>query len=177
MAEEKRYTSDKVRCLSGMWDFRFYPRPSELPHVLDTDKVAFDTIDVPSCWQFRGYDRPFYVNTRYQFPFRPPVIPQEEPVGPVFCLHGADCGIGPRWMKPQDEYNFVGVYRKKVTVDLSAARYILTFLGVASCLDLYVNGSFIGYSEGSHNTAEFDITDLLHSGDKRSQIMHRVYTS
>ena len=49
-AEEKRYCSDKVRCLSGLWDFRFYPRPAELPEVLDTDKISFDTIDVPSCW-------------------------------------------------------------------------------------------------------------------------------
>ena len=134
--EEKRYTSDKVRCLSGQWDFRFYPRPAELPDVLDTDAVAFDTLDVPSCWQFRGYDRPFYVNTRYQFPYQPPEIPKEDAVGTVFCWQGADRGIGPRWTKPEEEYNFVGVYRKCFHVDGSAARYILSFLGVASCLDL-----------------------------------------
>jgi len=175
--DEKRYVSDKVRCLSGDWDFRFYPRPAELPAVLDTDAVAFDTIDVPSCWQFRGYDRPFYVNTRYQFPFRPPVIPQEEAVGPVFCWHGADRGYGPRRMRPKDEYNFVGVYRKKITVDMTAARYILTFLGVASCVDLYVNGGFIGYSEGSHNTAEFDITPLLRRGENELvAVVHRWCT-
>ena len=172
-AEEKRYCSDKVRCLSGLWDFRFYPRPAELPEVLDTDKISFDTIDVPSCWQFRGYDRPFYVNTRYQFPFRPPVIPQEEPVGPVFCWHGADRGIGPRWTKPEHEYNFAGIYRRHLTVDMTAARYILSFLGVASCLDLYVNGSFVGYSEGSHNTAEFDITAHLHSGENELMVVVR----
>ena len=40
VTEEKRYSSDKVRCLSGEWDFRFYPRPAELPEVLDTDAVA-----------------------------------------------------------------------------------------------------------------------------------------
>ena len=171
--EEKRYCSDKVRCLSGAWDFRFYPRPAEVPTVLDTDKVDFTTIDVPSCWQFRGYDRPFYVNTRYQFPFRPPVIPQEEKVGAVFCLHGADRGVGPRWVKPEDEYNFVGVYRKKLDVDMRAARYILSFLGVASCLDLYVNGKFAGYSEGSHNTAEFDVTAHLHSGENELLVVVR----
>lgn len=163
--EEKRYCSDKVRCLSGQWDFRFYPRPAELPDMLDTDAVAFSTLDVPSCWQFRGYDRPFYVNTRYQFPYQPPEIPQEKPVGTVFCWQGADKGIGPRWMKPEEEYNFVGVYRKLFHVDGCAARYILSFLGVASCLDLYVNGRFVGYSEGSHNTAEFDVTALLRGGE------------
>ena len=77
-AKEKRYRSSKVQCLNGMWDFKFYPRPAELPDVFDTDQVSFDTIDVPACWQFRGYDKPFYVNTRYQFPYHPPVIPTEE---------------------------------------------------------------------------------------------------
>ena len=52
--KDKRYQSEKVKCLNGDWDFRFYPRPAELPDVLDTDNVKFDTIDVPSCWQFRG---------------------------------------------------------------------------------------------------------------------------
>ena len=59
--KEKRYKSGKVLCLNGEWDFKFYPRPAELPDTLDTDAVTFDTLDVPSCWQFRGYDRPFYV--------------------------------------------------------------------------------------------------------------------
>lgn len=42
---------------------------------MDSDAVVFDKLDVPSCWQFRGYDRPFYVNIRYRFPYKPPVIP------------------------------------------------------------------------------------------------------
>ena len=67
-SKEKRYASPKVVCLNGEWDFKFYPRPIELPATLDTDAVAFDKIDVPACWQFRGYDKPFYVNIRYQFP-------------------------------------------------------------------------------------------------------------
>ena len=73
--KQKRYASPKVQCLNGEWDFKFYPRPAELPVELDTDAVHFDKLDVPSCWQFRGYDKPFYVNIRYQFPYKPPVIP------------------------------------------------------------------------------------------------------
>ncbi len=42
---------------------------------MDSDAVAFDKLDVPSCWQFRGCDHPFYVNIRYRFPYKPPVIP------------------------------------------------------------------------------------------------------
>ena len=49
--KKKRYRSCKVQCLNGMWDFKFYPRPIELPDTFDTDAVSFDTIDVPSCWQ------------------------------------------------------------------------------------------------------------------------------
>ena len=59
-----RYGSPKVICLNGKWDFSFYPVPSELPDILDTDDTDFDKIDVPSCWQFRGYAKPFYVNAR-----------------------------------------------------------------------------------------------------------------
>jgi len=174
---KKRYISDKVRCLNGDWDFKFFPIPSDIPSVLDTDELVFDTIDVPSCWQFRGYDRPFYVNARYQFPFKPPIIPKEEPVGKVFCVAGSDYGIRPRWQTPTDEYNFVGIYRKLFDVEDLNKRRILSFLGVASCLDLYINGGFVGYSEGSHNTAEFDITDYVQCGlNELVVVVHRWCT-
>lgn len=173
----KRYASTKVRCLNGLWDFKFYPRPSEMPDVLDTDAVTFDIIDVPSCWQFRGYDRPFYINTRYQFPFDPPNIPKEEPVGKVFSFHGADLGIKPRWQQPEEEYNFVGVYRLKFRVDDLKKQRILSFLGVASCVDVYLNGEFVGYSEGSHNTAEFLITEHIREGENELlAVVHRWCT-
>ena len=161
---EKRYTSPKVSCLNGNWDFKFYPQPGQLPEMLDSDTLVFDTIDVPSCWQFRGYDRPFYLNARYQFPFKPPVIPKEEPVEKLFCIAGSDYGIRPRWQVPENAYNSVGVYRRFLEIDNTGKQRILSFLGVASCIDLYINGQFIGYSEGSHNTAEFDVTDALHPG-------------
>ena len=162
---EKRYASPKVRCLNGQWDFKFYPVPSQLPQILDTEQTVFDKIDVPACWQYRGYDRPFYVNTRYQFPYDPPHIPKEEPVGKVFTWVGADKGLKPQWHKPQNEYNFVGVYRRTLTVADVSKRRVLTFLGVASCVDVYVNGAFVGYSEGSHNTAEFDVSDRMTEGE------------
>lgn len=173
----KRYRSDKVRCLNGNWDFCFFSRPAELPDVLDTDAIAFDTIDVPSCWQFRGYDKPFYVNKRYQFPYNPPVIPKEEPVGKTFYVESGDFGSKPAWATPVEEYNFVGVYRRKFSVDDTKKNRVITFLGVASCLDLYVNGQFVGYSEGSHNTAEFDLTDYLHAGENELlAVVHRWCT-
>ena len=173
----KRYASKKVRCLNGRWDFKFYPRPADVPDELDTETVEFDTLDVPSCWQFRGYDRPFYVNTRYQFPFDPPHIPKEEKVGKVFSYHGADLGIKLRWQQPEEEYNFVGVYRLKFSVSDVTKQRILSFLGVASCVDVYLNGEFAGYSEGSHNSAEFLITPFLREGENELvAVVHRWCT-
>ncbi len=172
--KQKRYQSEKVVCLNGEWDFKFYQKPAELPVAFDTDKVTFDKLDVPSCWQFRGYANPFYVNIRYQFPFKPPVIPTTEPVGTVFTWMGCDQALSLRWRKPADEYNFVGVYRKAITVEHPEKNHIISFLGVASCLDLYLNGTYIGYSEGAHNTAEFDLSGKLHKGENELlAVVHR----
>ncbi|MBO7423530.1 MAG: hypothetical protein J6T99_09130, partial [Oscillospiraceae bacterium] len=175
--KEKRYRSSKVQCLNGMWDFKFYAKPAELPEVLDTDQVSFEPIDVPACWQFRGYDRPFYVNTRYQFPYHPPVIPTKEKVGKVFSWMGFDRGLGPRWQDPGEEYNFVGVYRRTVQISDPCKNTMISFLGVASCIDLYWNGEYVGYSEGAHNTAEFDLTDKLREGENELlAVVHRWCT-
>lgn len=194
--KEKRYHSPKVLCLNGEWDFIFYEKPAGMPVQFDTDQIPFQKIPVPSCMQFQGYGKPFYVNTRYQFPYDPPRIPQLEEVGKTFCWVGSDYGVKPRMQKPENEYNYVGVYRKKFVVgDLTGnkdsadlanpaegatqkdAAYILSFLGVASCLDLYVNGRFVGYSEGSHNTAEFDITSYMEAGENEILVVvHRWCT-
>ena len=170
----RRYESPLVRCLSGEWDFRFYPRPAELPDVLDTDAVSWDRVAVPGCWQFQGYDHPFYVDERYQFPFDPPRVPKEAPVGPVFSLIGEN-GQGSHVAHPKDEYNYVGVYRRLFDLDEheAAAGHIVSFLGVASCLGLYLNGERVGYSEGSHNTAEFDLTPYQREGQNELLVVVR----
>jgi hypothetical protein len=170
---EKRYCSAKVQCLNGSWDFIFFPRPAELPVEIDTDQIQFEQMDVPACWQFRGIDRPFYLNVRYQFPFDPPAIPTMDPVGRVFSWIGGDQGVKPRWKTPKDEYNFAGIYRRMLCVEPGEKQYVISFLGVASCLDLYVNGQFVGYSEGAHNTAEFDLTQYLHSGENELLVLVR----
>ncbi|MCD8153204.1 MAG: hypothetical protein LUF78_00645 [Clostridiales bacterium] len=172
--KEKRYASEKVRCLNGKWDFRFYPKPAELPDTLDTDQTDFSKMDVPACWQFRGYDRPFYVNIRYQFPYKPPVIPTTEKVGRTFAWLGCDQKVSPRFKKPDNEYNFVGVYRHEIEVADPDKRQIISFMGVASCMDLYINGAFVGYSEGSHNIAEFDLSGKLKAGkNEMVVVVHR----
>ena len=136
--KKERGSSDIVKLLSGNWQFRFYKSTKDLPDVIDTEKEAFQTVKVPSTWQRTGYDAPAYINCPYAFDDKPPYVPEEQPVG---------------------------VYRKTFEVEDTNKVYILSFLGVISCLDLYVNGRFVGYSEGAHNTAEFDITKFVTKGE------------
>ena len=171
----KRYSSPKVKCLNGSWDFRFYPRPAELPDILDTDETAWDRIDVPSCWQFRGYDKPFYVNMRYQFPFAPPKIPREGKVPRTFFWIGSERGLGPVWKDPGEEYNFAGVYRTFFDVSDLTKRYVLSLLGGGRSADEYINGRFAGYTEGSHHTAEFYASPYVRKGEHARLIVVRSW--
>lgn len=136
--KKERTSSDIVKVLSGKWQFRYYKSRNDVPDVIDTDKEAFESVKVPSTWQRTGYDAPAYINCPYAFDDKPPYVPEEQPVG---------------------------VYRKSFDVENTDKVYILSFLGVISCLDLYVNGQFVGYSEGAHNTAEFDITKYIVKGE------------
>ena len=135
----ERYNSDKVRILSGEWDFKYYDKDMLIPNSFYTERVQFDKVQVPSTWQRTGYREPCYLNTRYEFdPTLYPEMPQDVPMG---------------------------IYRKVINIDDTNKIRIITFLGVMSSLDLYVNGQFVGYSEGSHNSAEFDITGYLTEGE------------
>ncbi len=146
----ERFQSDMVTVLSGEWEFKYYDKPGLMPTEYDTENVQFDKIHVPSTWQRTGYREPVYLNTRYEFHLMPPELPEDMAVG---------------------------VYRKVFTVEDTAKKYILSFLGVAPCIDVYLNGKAVGYSECSHNTAEFDISKLLISGENELLcVVHRWCT-
>lgn len=147
----ERFQSDLVKVLSGDdWEFKYYDKTALLPSAFDTEQIQFDTIRVPSTWQRTGYRAPVYLNTRYEFHLMPPELPEEMAVG---------------------------VYRKIFTVEDVAKNYILSFLGVAPCIDVYLNGKAVGYSEGSHNTAEFDITNFVQKGENELLcVVHRWCT-
>ncbi len=135
----ERYNSPMVKILNGEWDFKYYEKDMLIPNEFYTDRVKFDKVKVPSTWQRTGYREPCYLNTRYEFdPKLYPEMPQDVPMG---------------------------IYRKFINIENLDKNYIITFLGVISSLDLYVNGLFVGYSEGAHNSAEFDITPYLHEGE------------
>lgn len=168
----KRYDSDKVVCLNGIWDFCYFDNPNDFDsQTFSTDDLKFDKLDVPSCWQFNGYGNPVYLNARYPFRFKPPVIPTKEPVTKYFSYETLFTHA------KEGEYNHLGVYRTFFKSRGNDKRYIISFLGVSSCIEVYLNGAFIGYSEESHMTSEFDLTDNIVDGNNELVcIVHRWST-
>ena len=163
----ERSKSDAVTVLSGKWDFKLFNRISEMPREIDSYFFDFDSITVPGCWQFQGYEAPFYINSRYMFDCVPPNIPDDE------GTYGLTAKVDKEGLSSHVKvFNSVGVYRKQFNLT-HKQRHILTFLGVASALQLYCNGRYVGYSEGSHNTAEFDITPYVIDGP--NEIICLVY--
>lgn len=143
----ERYNSSRVAVLSGEWNFKYYAKRSEMPDEFNTDKEEMDSIQVPSMWQYTGYEKPYYVNQRYQFKVNPPYFPEDCPVA---------------------------VYSKKFIIEEVSGNFSIAFLGTAGSLDVFVNGKYVGYSEGSHNTAEFNITDFLTDGENEvAAVVHK----
>lgn len=134
----ERYNSSMVAVLSGEWKFKYYGNCQQIPDSFDTDNEEMDDIAVPSVWQFTGYEKPYYVNARYPFKPNPPYFPEDCPAG---------------------------VYSKRFSIGKADGNFNLVFLGVAGSLDVFVNGKYAGYSEGSHNTSEFEITSFLQEGE------------
>lgn len=131
-----RETSERFELLNGDWDFIY--RKSIIDLEDDFISISFDkTIPVPSNWQLYGYDKPQYTNVCYPIPYDPPYVPDDIPVG---------------------------IYQNKYEYDPDGRDRILVFEGVDSCVYLYVNDGFVGYSQISHCTSEFDITPFLKSG-------------
>ena len=146
---EHREESDRMQLLNGTWKFQYYNSIYDIQESFfekDYDTENFDEIQVPSVWQMAGYDTHQYTNIRYPFPFDPPYVPQDIP-----------CGA----------YAHTFVYHK----DENAPKAFLNFEGVDSCFYVWVNGSYIGYSQVSHMTSEFDITDLLQDGENSIAVL------
>ena len=136
-----RNTSSRFISLDGVWQIKQYQRPNDVDFTGDLT----ETIDVPSCVQMRGYDMINYLNTRYPIPFYPPFVPKDNPT----------------WH-----------YRRDFTVTKRGGyRYYLNFEGVDSAFYLFINGVECGYSQISHATSEFDVTDQLVDGDNAIDVI------
>lgn len=131
----ERQNSQAFTLLSGTWDFHYYPSFLDLPEDFPENAPLTHTIPVPSVWQNHGWDHHQYTNVSYPFPYDPPFVPQENPCG-----------------------HYRRTFELKPSVN---SRYVLCFEGVDSCLYLWVNGRFAGYSQVSHMSSEFDISALI----------------
>lgn len=139
---EYREESDRMQLLNGTWKFQYFNSIYDIQDSFfekNYDTENFDEIQVPSVWQMAGYDTHQYTNIRYPFPFDPPYVPQDIPCGAY-------------------------VHTFEYSRDEKAPKSFLNFEGVDSCFYVWINGSYIGYSQVSHMTSEFDVTDVLQDG-------------
>ena len=131
---EHKEDSDRLLVLDGDWKF-LYLEKDTVAALADpqTDDSNWDTIPVPSMWQYLGYGFTRYPNVEYPFPYNPPYICTENPLG---C------------------------YRKAFDLPdgMPTDRVILHFGGVDSVCFVYLNGTYVGFSKGSRLPAEFDVT-------------------
>ena len=137
--------------LNGTWKFNFVKDPSARPKEEtfwgdNADVSAWDDIDVPSCWEMKGYDLPLYVNVEYAFHNNPPYVANKVE------------GVGD---------NPVGSYRRTFTLPegWDAKNVFLHFDGLYSAAFVWVNGQYVGYTQGGNNDHEFDISTHVRTGE------------
>ena len=133
--------------INGTWSFLWvkhaFQRPESFFETGYDDKF-WSEMEVPGVWELNGYGVPIYVNHGYpwrnQSPVAPPVVPEDN--------------------------NHVGSYRRLVDIPESwnGKDIFIHFGAVSSCMYLWVNGKFVGYSEDSKLEAEFDITRYVRPG-------------
>lgn len=146
--------SSNVLSLNGVWKLNYVTSPSSRPGEEDfygdnADVSSWDTISVPSCLEMKGYGEPLYINDNYAFADNPPYISMKS-------------GLT----------NSVGSYRR--TFDLpegwASKRVFLHFDGIYSAAFVWVNGQYVGYTEGANNDAEFDVTSKVRSGENNVSV-------
>ncbi|MEP1488049.1 MAG: glycoside hydrolase family 2 TIM barrel-domain containing protein [Algibacter sp.] len=143
LENESWKNSDMYTSLNGKWNFYFADSVSARPtdfYKNDFSLKGWDTINVPSNWEMKGYGVPIYVNRIYAFPTNPPFIPHN--------------------------INNVGSYKRdfEVSEDWDGKDIYLHFAGVSGAMYVWVNGEKVGYNEGSKTAAEFKITDFVKTG-------------
>ena len=133
-----RLESELILDLNGEYAFAYRERDDLSDFYReDYDDSAWDTLSVPSMWQYHGYSEPLYPNVEYPIPFIPPYVGNHNPVG---------------------------YYRRRFSAT-AAGRKVLYFGGVDSAFFVYLNGEYVGFSKGSRLPSEFDVSTLVREGE------------
>ena len=149
--------SKAAKLLNGDWYFNFVSEPSKRPldfYKEDYDVSTWATIPVPSNWEMHGYDRPIYCNVEYPHSNTPPYIDARK----GFNDGGKNYGINP-----------VGSYVRffDLPEGWDKQRTFIQFGGIYSAAFVYLNGEYVGYTQGANNVTEFDITKYLRKKDNK----------
>jgi beta-galactosidase len=164
------------------WDFLLVGCPTECPHGWNEEEYevlrnrnSWNTVALPNHWQLQGFDVPIYTNTTYPFAFDPPRARRNGHWVDAACDQGlgaATSAVFPAPLHPQEPgENATGLYRRKFTLsdlvkdmdDLGKSRFFLVFAGVDSCMTMWLDGQYVGYSQDSCLPAEFDVTQICRS--------------
>jgi hypothetical protein len=187
----------------GAWRFLLVGSPAQTPAgwaapgrpAEAAAAAAWGPVALPSHWQLQGHDVPIYTNTAYPFAFDPP---RARRTG-QWVMTGCDMGLGadttesaPLHPKEPGE-NATGLYRRQFALparwDSSGSggsggsggkrsRYFLVFEGVDACMNVYIDGAFVGFSKDSCLPAEFDVTQWVADGKEHTlavQVAYLVY--
>ncbi len=150
--EKSREESEWQLSLNGDWQFKWSACPADRPigfQENNFDTSSWDQIPVPSNWEIEGHGIPIYVNDRYPFPKNPPHVPHD--------------------------YNPVGAYKKKFTIpeNWQDREIFIQFGAVKSAAYFWINGTWLGYNQGSKTPIEFNLTPFLQVGE--NEIAVEVY--
>ena len=155
-------SDDRMLSLNGDWQFRWTKTPEERIqdfYRTDYDASSWVTFPVPANWEVNGYGTPIYISAGYPFKIDPPYVMREP-------KHDWTTYV---------ERNPTGQYRRTFTLpaDWQDGQTFLRFEGIMSAFYVWVNGQWVGYSQGSMEPSEFNVTKYLQHG--RNQISVEVY--
>ena len=156
--------NNRFQSLNGTWKFNLVSEPSQRPLTFfeeGFDDSKWDEIPVPSNWEMHGYDKPIYCNVEYPHSNTPPFIKAR----PYYNDNGKNYGINP-----------VGSYTHTFTVpaEWDGRRTFIHFGGIYSAAFVWLNGQYVGYTQGANNVAEFDITPYINKG-KQNRLAVQVF--
>ena len=156
--------NSRFQSLNGTWKFNLVSEPSQRPLTFfeeGFDDSQWDEIPVPSNWEMHGYDKPIYCNVEYPHSNTPPFIKAR----PYYNDEGKNYGINP-----------VGSYTRTFTVpaEWDGRRTFIHFGGIYSAAFVWLNGQYVGYTQGANNVTEFDITPYIYKG-KENRLAVQVF--